>query len=91
MHVDDMQMAGDLHNIQGVYNDMAKQFDVTDEGDANWYLGMKIERNCTQRSIKLLQEVYTQRILDTFDGDLKKTSDTLIVPAAKLNTAEEAY
>jgi hypothetical protein len=43
-----------------------KQFKMTDKGDAEWILGMKIVRDRSQRYISITQPLYIEEILQTF-------------------------
>jgi hypothetical protein len=47
--------------------------EVTDLGPIKFFLGIEISRNRKERSITLSQKGYTQKLLDKFAPNVKKT------------------
>jgi hypothetical protein len=46
---------------------------VTDLGPIKFFLGIEISRNKKEKSITLFQKEYTQKLLDKFALNVKKT------------------
>jgi hypothetical protein len=49
--------------------------EVTDLGPIKFFLGIEISRNRKEKSITLSQKEYTQKLLDKFALNVKKTSN----------------
>lgn len=71
-----------IHEFQ---NFMNKEFDVTNLGLINYFLGIKVEQQDT--FIFILQKIYTNKILDKFKIDKSKQVSTLVVWGLKLSYA----
>lgn len=50
-----------------------QRFKTTDIGDVDWILGMKAERNFTNGTLFLHQQLYTEKVLKTFHMDTCKS------------------
>jgi hypothetical protein len=55
---------------------IAAKFKVKDMGDAQFILGMKIQRNREDKSIQLGQELYISKVIDRFNMSKSKPVDT---------------
>src|SRR5258708_39779802 len=67
IHVDALLLASNSHSaIQDVKLQLANHFKLHDQGPATSILGMKIERDCPNRSISLSQPRYIESILAHF-------------------------
>ena len=63
-YVDDILLAGDLPTITRIKQAIARHFKCDDLGDANLFLGMKIIRNRSQRTLWLGQPHYALEIIE---------------------------
>lgn len=67
-YVDDILVIGhDLNEIKLVKKSLATGFDMTDGGEITSFLGMKIERNLQQRTMRISQRRYLEALLDRFN------------------------
>lgn len=65
VHVDDMTiLAPDNDVMTIVKKELRAKFNVTDMGEINHILGMKIERDWDKGTITLFQKAYTQKVLE---------------------------
>lgn len=86
LYVDDLIFTGNYHDmIHEFQNSMNKEFDVTNLGLMNYFLGIKVEQQDT--CIFILQKIYTNKILDKFKIDKSKQVSTLVVCGLKLSYA----
>jgi hypothetical protein len=77
IHVDDIIITGPRKvDVDAAIEQIMKAFTVTGLGDVSYYLGMKISRDIDGLSIRLTQEAYIRRILDTVDPKAVKTAHT---------------
>jgi len=64
-YVDDMLILGpNSDQIRQFKSEFAKQFEIKDLGDANYFLGVRIVRNRPEGTIILMQDAFAQRILE---------------------------
>ncbi|KAK9080130.1 hypothetical protein SSX86_001805 [Deinandra increscens subsp. villosa] len=67
LYVDDMLIAGkDLSVIKDIISMLSQEFDMKELGDAKKIIGMEIERNRTERTLKLSQGSYIRKILKSY-------------------------
>ena len=67
VYVDDMAIAGrNLLKIISFKKDLDKEFDITDLGDIQYILGLKVRRDRSKRIIYLSQSSYIESILNRF-------------------------
>ena len=67
VYVDDITLMGDsIEQIQLIKKQLANSFELTDLGEISYYLGLRITRDRTNRTISLDQEKYIQDILSRF-------------------------
>ena len=48
-------------------NDLRKRFDLSDQGELHWYLGVAIDHNLTTGVTSLSQEMFVNTLLKRFD------------------------
>lgn len=66
VYVDDLLIAGRFPEVESVKNEIAKIFEVKDEGEATFFLGISIKRDRTNRRVWLGQTKYALEIIDRF-------------------------
>uniref|UniRef100_A0A3Q7GJF3 Reverse transcriptase Ty1/copia-type domain-containing protein n=1 Tax=Solanum lycopersicum TaxID=4081 RepID=A0A3Q7GJF3_SOLLC len=67
LYIDDILLAGNnLEYVKIVNSWLSKSFDIKDMGEANYILGVKIQRDCSKNFLSLSQEIYTKEILERF-------------------------
>jgi hypothetical protein len=67
VYVDDLLIAGpSKEEIQKLKKALSKRFDMTDLGPCSYYLGMTITRDRKNRTIRLSQKGYIEKILKDF-------------------------
>ena len=70
VYVDDLIIVGkEISEIDKVKADLRKEFDMDDRGDAEYILGMQIERDRTARTLKLTQTQYAKDVVKKFNMD----------------------
>ncbi len=71
LYVDDIVIAGsDLAEVEMIKADFKKRFEMKDLGEVRYYLGMTIERNCSD-SIKVHQADYARTVIKRYQRYLK--------------------
>jgi len=92
VYVDDLLIFGaDKAKVQHLKIALNGRFSMKDLGPVKWYLGIAIERNRSERTIKLSQKAYLEKVLSRF-GMLHCNADE--VPMAvgqKLQRASSDY
>ena len=67
LYVDDIFLASnDLGLLHEVKRFLSQQFDMKDMGEASYVIGIKIERDRSQRILGLSQETYINKVLERF-------------------------
>ena len=91
VYVDDLLIVGpSKEEIQKVKDTLNKEFQMTDLGPCQYYLGMRIRRDRPNRTIYLSQQGYLERILKDFDMWESKPVATPL-DNSRFETAEEGY
>jgi hypothetical protein len=86
--VDDMAVASqNLSYITAFKSQLQQHFEITDLGELNWLLGLKVERDRAARTITLSQTAYVDTILESFNLTDAKTSPAPMDPGAVLSDA----
>ena len=80
VYVDDLLIAGTRAETKELMDKLSAKFSIRDLGDANFFLGMEIERNRESKTLKLSQKKYTLDILKRFNMIDSKTK-TVPMPA----------
>ena len=85
VYVDDITSAAKQSaELDEIVSFMQARFDIQEIGDLHWHLGMRVIRDRPKRTIHLVQDAYTERILAKFGMTRSKPQKT---PMAK----EEVY
>jgi len=79
VYVDDLIIIGkDVNEIDTIKDGLRKEFDMDDRGDAEYILGMQIERDRSAKTLKLTQTQYARDVVKKFNMD--KSSCGIKVP-----------
>ena len=91
--VDDLLMIGPSKaNISTIKAKLSERFHMTDLGPCKYYLGMEVIRDRQNRTLKLSQRSYLEKVLRDFGmWDCNKKHDTPIDTHTKLQKAEAEY
>lgn len=90
VHVDDMLMAAELLPLMdSTKKALNGHFAITDLGEASFYLGMRIDRDRANRTIKLSQERYTLDLLEAHGMSESKPVDTPMTVGTPLMRADK--
>ena len=90
VYVDDMILASKaLEDLESVKNLLKKSFSITDLGEANWILGIHIERDRGTKQIRLSQEQYIEEVLSKFDQQDARPMVTPMLASQRLVRAEQ--
>lgn len=89
LYVDDILiLSKSLREVQIVKELLKHEFKMVDLGDAEMFLGLKIERNAAKGVIKLSQPGYAEAVLKRFGMDQCKPASTPIEANLQLKRAE---
>jgi len=83
--VDDILVAGSAKSVQGVKDVLRASFDVRDLGEANFFLGMEVERDRGSKTLKLTQMKYTAELLHKYGLQGANSKKVPLSPAVKLS------
>lgn len=91
--VDDLLIIGPSKDeIEAIKGKLRERFHMTDLGPCKYYLGMEVIRDRQNRTLKLSQRSYLEKVLRDFDmWDCNKRHDTPIDTHTKLQKAEQDY
>ena len=84
LYVDDMLLMGTAKAVAEVRERIAGRFDVVCLGPVKHFLGMVIERDCTQRHLFLSQTGFIERILERVGLAKCNSVTTPLIPKEKL-------
>lgn len=85
--VDDMAVTSRyLKHIEKFKSQLRERFEITDLGELGWLLGLKVERNRPARTITLSQQAYVETILQRFQMQDAKPTQTPMNPGTILST-----
>lgn len=85
-HIDDCLIACEDKATMNYFKaDFLKQFDGTDEGEVDQYLGCKVIRDSSTGSITLRQKVYAEKVLRTYGMWGCSTIKTPLEPGTRLS------
>ena len=87
--VDDLIYGGDDDMITWFKDTIDQRFKATHDGEAKWILGLKLRRNRTDRTLTVTQEVYAIDILNRFEMNDCKPSNTPLPLGTELTRAPE--
>ena len=75
--------------IRSVYDqflsDLSKKFELSDQGDLEWYLGVSFEQNLEQGYVRMHQREYIESMLSRFGMVDANPKYTLLIPGTHLN------
>jgi hypothetical protein len=70
VYVDDLTIAGpDSALIEKFEKVVGTRFEVTDTGETKWILGIQVQRDWQNGTVKLSQRAYVEQLLKRFDVD----------------------
>lgn len=75
--------------ISRVKRELTAAFSMSDMGPISFYLGLQIDRDREQRTIKLSQPAYIEKILEKFHLDKANPVNTLMKESAMLTPRKE--
>ena len=67
LYVDDMLCAGTDSELDILARQLGERYNITDDGEPSWFLGVSVERDRKAGTLRLSQEAYTARILTLFN------------------------
>ena len=80
-YVDNILITGpDTQGIKDIKKALQDIFEIDDLGTASYFLGVRIIRDCTIRSITLIQDAYISKVLYKYSIQNCKSVSTLIDP-----------
>ena len=86
LYVDDLLVISrDLLLIRKTKEAISSVFKVTDFGEVNTILGIKVTRNWSEGTLSLGQELYAQRILERFNMNMCDGRSVPLTPGIKLS------
>jgi hypothetical protein len=91
VYVDDLLIVGpDKKKIKNIKSQLSSRFKMTDLGPCEYYLGMTVRRDRTNRAIYLSQSAYIQKVLEEFDL-WECSHNTTPVATSKFNPPANGY
>lgn len=92
VYVDDLLIFGaDKAKVQHLKNALNGRFSMKDLGPVKWYLGITIERNRSERTIKLSQKAYLEKVLSRFNMLHCNADEIPMTVGQKLQGASSEY
>ena len=67
LYVDDILTAGTTEQIADIADCLRQNYKITDDGEPRFFLGVKIERDRERGTVKLSQQAFVEKILQTYD------------------------
>ena len=86
--IDDCLCMGPTEAVEEAKNQLMEQFDCSDEGELNEYVGCKIMKNMKEKWLKFTQPVLLQSFNDEFETDGLKNFETPMESGKVLVKAE---
>ena len=77
----------DEGKVEELFTKMSEEFEFTRNDDPKMYIGLELERS--ENKIKLTQKRYTQNILERFQMENSKPTDTPIAKITELGGKEK--
>ena len=86
VYVDDIQIFGEKGSKQilDLKRELHKKYAMTDLGPCSYYLGMEIQRNRTNRIVRISQASYLKKVLARFGMAKCASTPTPMVPSSEL-------
>jgi len=89
VYVDDILLATTSVALKAsVVEQLYKRFNITDEGEFTWSLGMHVHTSADRHTIQIDMEKYTLDIISRFGFEHQTTSPIPMVPSARFSTAD---
>ena len=80
LYVDNITMASkDLNTIKRDKEALKRRYEMTDLGELNWILGIRVTRDCQKGTISLSQEKFTAEVLERFEKTGLHPISTLVL------------
>lgn len=77
LYVDDLVLvSNDMQMMVGIKTSLAAEFEMTDVGEANYFLGIHIKRDADEEVIELSQSQYMNNVLKKFGMENCKAAST---------------
>ena len=85
VHIDDMTILGsDIDAIAGMKAELGNYFTITDLGEAKQIVGLELERDLENGTLKIMQSQYIKRVLEKFGMIDSHPVSTPLDPNVKL-------
>ena len=92
VYVDDLLIAvNSTEKAKGIKEILTRAFDVRDLGAAKFFLGMEIERDRTNRTLKLSQKRLTAELLEKYKSEVTGVASTPATPGVRLNREDGEF
>jgi hypothetical protein len=83
--VDDLLIFGkNVSNIGGIKQQLRDKFEMKDLGELQYFLGMKVQRDRTQKLLHIDQAGYTNSVVERFNMQNSSPADTPLAAGTKL-------
>ncbi|RAL63559.1 hypothetical protein DID88_003603 [Monilinia fructigena] len=90
LYVDDLLIIGNRINVNSIKTTIGSRWKCKDLGDTSMFLGIQIERNRRDRSLKIHQSNYTKKVLHRFGIELTNTKDLPLPPGTVIRNADKS-
>ena len=95
VYVDDiMPVSNDKVMLNVEKASLCKKFDMIDQGEVHYILGMSIKKDCDTKTLYISQQSYLEKVLERFEMENCKPVSTPLEPGRKfqkLSDDEEAF
>eukprot|EP00961_Rhodomonas_salina_P271602 3669856-Rhodomonas_salina.1 len=91
-YVDDLQLVyhkRDEKLAEDVISAFRERFDITDEGNFSWHLGIHYTRDCDKRLTTASQQLYLETVLERLGFENLKPRNTPMVAGQRLTKASD--
>ena len=89
LYVDDMGIASNSPELRmHIIKSLQAEYEIKDQGELNWILGMKVTRDRPSRTLRLDQSQYITSVLSKFGMDQCKTVSTPALPGTQVTKAD---
>jgi hypothetical protein len=91
IHVDDMAIMSPSRDLVDEFKcQLAEKFEIEDNGPISSFLGLKVTRNRTARTLKLSQKTYIESLVKEFlHGELVNSKPTPLEPNQRLEPNQD--
>jgi hypothetical protein len=89
-YTDDVTILSDEKDgVERMKRELSEKYGLKDGGDLNWMLGIKVTRDRKNRTIRLSQQAYAERILERFNMGDCNAAKTPLLPGQKFSTSDQ--